>query len=198
MEEMIIERLIGKDNITITLTEDELEKAYRIKEKRYLDEDFANALANAAQDPDTRFHTGHLEEFPELTDWLCVCFEDFYDANISHNDLVELTLNHLRHASLMPEFFISLAESAPAVCMGTEKNAGECEQNCGQYHRCSNIAEANDRSRRWETLASLLSMYRSGSCTCNEGGTECPAAKYLAGTWDISEFFHSEDRKEAA
>ena len=67
MEEMIIERLIGKDNITITLTEDELEKAYRIKERRYLDEDFANALADAAQDPDTLFHAGHLEEFPELT-----------------------------------------------------------------------------------------------------------------------------------
>ena len=200
MEELTIERLIGKDNITITLTEDELEKAYRIKEKRYLDEDFANALANAAQDPNTRFHTGHLEKFPELTDWLCVCFEDFYDANISHNDLVELTLNHLRHASLMPEFFISLAESAPAVCMGTEKNAGECEQNCGQYHRCSNIAEANDRSRRWEALASLLTMHQSGVCTCskNENAKTCPAAKYLAGTWDISEFFHSEDRKEAA
>lgn len=198
MEELTIERLIGKDNITITLTEDELEKAYRIKERRYLDEDFANALADAAQDPDIRFHTGHLEEFPELTGWLCVCFDDFNDANLSHNDLIELTLNHLHHASLEPEFFISLAKSAPAVCMGIEKNLEECEQNCGQYHRCSNIAEANDRSRRWETLASLLSMHRSESCTCNEDGTECPAAKYLAGTWDISEFFHSEDRKEAA
>lgn len=199
MEEMIIERLIGKDNITITLTEDELEKAYRIKERRYLDEDFANALADAAQDPDTRFHTGHLEEFPELTGWLCKCFDDFYDANISHNDLIELTLNHLRHASLIPEFFISLAESAPAVCMGIEKNLEECEQNCGQYHRCSNIAEANDRSRQWETLASLLSMHKNGSCSCNEeNAEECPAAKYLAGTWDISGFFHSEDRKEAA
>lgn len=198
MEELTIERLIGKDNITITLTEDELEKAYRIKERRYLDEDFANALADDAQDPDTRFHTGHLEEFPELTGWLCTCFDDFYDANISHNDLIELTLNHLHHASLEPEFFLSLAKSAPAVCMGIEKNLEECEQNCGQYHRCSNIAEANDRSRQWETLASLLSMHRSRDCTCSEDGDECPAAKYLAGTWDISEFFHSEDRKEAA
>lgn len=195
MEKMIIERLIGKDNITITLTEDELEKAYRIKERRYLDEDFANALADAAQDPDTRFHTGHLEEFPELTDWLCKCFDNFYDANISHNDLIELTLNHLQHASLEPEFFISLAKSASAVCMGIEKNLEECEQNCGQYHCCSNIAEANDRSRRWETLASLLSMHLRGSCTCGEDIGECPAAKYLAGTWDISGFFHSEDRK---
>lgn len=55
MEELKIERLIGKEHITITLTEDELEKAYRLKERRYLDEDFANALANAAQNPDTRF-----------------------------------------------------------------------------------------------------------------------------------------------
>ena len=198
MEEMIIERLIGKDNITITLTEDELEKAYRIKERRYLDEDFANALADAAQDPDTRFHTGHLEEFPELTDWLCKCFDNFYDANISHNDLIELTLNHLQRESLKPEFFISFSKAAPAVCKGTEKNVEECEQNCGQYHRCSNIAEANDRSRQWETLASLLTMHQRGSCTCGEDGDECPAAKYLAGTWDISGFFHSEDRKEAA
>lgn len=131
---------------------------------------------------------------------MCVCFEDFYDANISHNDLVELTLNHLRHASLMPEFFISLAENAPAICMGAEKNIEECEQNCGKYHRCNNIADANDRSRQWETLASLLSMHQGGICTCgkDENGETCPAAKYLAGAWDISEFFHSEDRKEAA
>lgn len=200
MEELTIERLIGKDKITITLTEDELEKAYRIKERRYLDEDFANALADAAPDPDTRFHTGHLEEFPELTGWLCVCFEDFYDANISHNDLVELTLNHLHHESLKPEFFISFSKATPAVCMGAEKNIEECEQNCGKYHRCSNIAEANDKSRRWETLASLLSMHQSGICTCSkdENGETCPAAKYLAGAWDISEFFHMKDWKEEA
>ena len=131
MEGLTIERLIGKDNVTITLTEDELEKAYRIKERRYLDEDFANALADAAQDPDTRFHTGHLEEFPELTGWLCKCFDDFYNANLSHNDLIELTLNHLQRESLKPEFFISLAENAPAVCMGTEKNMEECGQTAG-------------------------------------------------------------------
>jgi hypothetical protein len=68
-----------------------------------------------------------------------------------------------------------------------------------RYHRCSNIAGANDRSRQWETLASLLTMHKNGSCSCNEeAAEECPAAKYLKGAWDISEFFHSEDRKEAA
>lgn len=76
----------------------------------------------------------------------------------------------------------------------------DCEQNCGRYHRCSNIAEANDRSRQWETLAALLSMHRNGNCTCgkDDDAEECPAAKYLTGTWGISEFFHLEGRKEAA
>ena len=66
MKELQIERNIDNRRFTATLTDDELEKAYRIMERRYLDEDFANALADAAQHPDTRFHSGHLEEFPEL------------------------------------------------------------------------------------------------------------------------------------
>lgn len=99
---------------------------------------------------------------------------------------------------LESEFFISLAKTAPAVCMGTEKNVEDCEQNCGQYYRCSNIAEADDRSRQWGTLEALLSMHKNRSCSCNKEDAEvCPAAKYLKGTWDISAFFHSEDRKEA-
>ncbi len=200
MRELQIERTIENKKTTITLTEDEMEKAYRIMERRYLDEDFANALADAAQDPDTRFHSGHLEEFPELSDWLCAYFDDIYDANMGHNDLLELALNHLHNESLEPQFFSSLSRTAPVVCMGMEKDMADCEQNCGRYYRCSNIAEANDRSRQWETLASLISMHNNGSCTCSkdDSSVECPAAKYLKGTWDISEFFHLEDRKEAA
>lgn len=200
MNELQIERTIDNRKITVTLTDDELEKAYRIMERRYLDEDFANALADAAQDPDTRFHSGHLEEFPELSDWLCAYFDAIYDANMGHNDLLELALSHLHNASREPQFFSSLSLTAPAVCMGIEKDMSECEQNCGRYYRCSNIAEADDRSRQWETLASLLAMHRDGCCTCSkdDGDGECPAAKYLKGSWDISEFFHLEDRKEAA
>ena len=84
--------------------------------------------------------------------------------------------------------------------MGIEKHIAECAQSCGRYHRCSNIAEANYRSRQRETLASMLAMHQNGSCTCNkeDGDGECPAAKYLKGTWDISAFFHLEDRKAAA
>ena len=111
-----IKRLIDRQIHTITLTEEELEQAYRIKERHYLEEDFANVLADTAQNPDTRFHSGHLEEFPELTDWLCECFDHFYDANISYNDLMELTVNHLHHACLKPEFFTRLALKAPAFC----------------------------------------------------------------------------------
>lgn len=200
MKELQIERIIDNRKTTVTLTDDELEKAYRIMERRYLDEDFANALADAAQDPDTRFHSGHLEEFPELSDWLCAYFDDIYDANMSHNDLIELSLKHLHNASLKPQFFLSLSMAAPVVCMGIEKDISECKQICGRHHRYSNIAEADDRSRQWETLASILAMHQSGSCTCNKNHSdkECSAAKYLKGTWDISEFFHLEDRKEAA
>lgn len=200
MKDLQIERTINRQKTTITLTDDELEKAYRIMERRYLDEDFANALADAAQDPDTRFHSGHLEEFPELSDWLCMCFDDFYDANMGHNDLIELTLNHLHNESLKPQFFLTLSEMVPAVCMGVEKDMADCEQECGRYHRCSSIAEANDRIVRWETLASLISTHHNGSCSCSkdDGSGECPAAGYLKGEWDITAFFHADDRKEAA
>lgn len=198
MKELQIERTIDNRTITITLTDDELEKAYRIMERRFLDEDFANALADAAQDPDTRFHSGHLEEFPELSDWLCAYFDDINDANMGHNDLTGFALGHLHKASLEPQFFTFLAKAAPAVCTGIEKDISDCEQNCGRYHRCSNIAEADDRGRQWERLASLISMHNDGSCACGRDGGdgECPAAKYLKGAWDISAFFHSEDRKE--
>ena len=194
-----IKRLIDRQIHTITLTEEELEQAYRIKERHYLEEDFANVLADTAQNPDTRFHSGHLEEFPELTDWLCECFDHFYDANISYNDLMELTVNHLHHACLTPEFFTRLALNAPAFCKGLEKQPQDCEKNCSRYYRCSDITMADERSKRWETLSSLLAMHIHGGCTCNKGSEEaqCPAAKYLHGEWDISEFFHSEERQEA-
>ena len=181
-------------------TEEELEQAYRIKERRYLEEDFANTLADTAQNPDTRFHNGQLEEFPELTDWLCECFDHFYDANMSHNDLMELTVNHLHHASLTPEFFTRLALKAPAFCNGLEKQPQDCEKNCSRYYRCSDITIADERSKRWETLSSLLAMHIHGGCTCSKGSeeTQCPAAKYLHGEWDISEFsMRKKDRRRS-
>lgn len=199
MEELQIERNIDNRRSTITLTDGELEKAYRIMERRYLDEDFANALADAAQELDTRFHSGHLEEFPELSDWLCAYYDGIFDANMSHNDLLELALDHLHDASLEPQFFLSLSQAVSATCTGIEKDMGKCEEGCARYHRCSNIAEKGARSRQWETLASLLSMHDGGSCICgrNGGSIQCPAAKYLTGIWDISAFFHLRDGEGA-
>lgn len=199
MDELKIERDIDNRRTTITLTDGELEKAYRIMERRYLDEDFANALADAAQDPDTRFHSGHLEEFPELSEWLCAYFDAIHDANMSHNDLLELALGHLHDASLEPQFFLSLSQAVPAACTGTEKDLEECGEDCARCRCCSNIAEVDARSRQWETLASLLSMHSDGNCTCSKDGCggECPAAKYLTGIWDISAFFHLRDGEGA-
>ena len=67
-----IKRLIDRQIHTITLTEEELEQAYRIKERHYLEEDFANVLADTTQNPDTRFHSGHLEEFPHVRKGLSI------------------------------------------------------------------------------------------------------------------------------
>lgn len=120
MEQLQITRNINQQVCQFFLTEVELEAAYRLMQRRYLDEDFANTLCNEAQNPDCRFHTGHLEEFPELTTWLCEYFDHFFDANMAHNDLLELTINHLQHASLTPAFFTELARLAPAFCEGTE------------------------------------------------------------------------------
>lgn len=45
MEQLQIKRRINKQDCLLSLTEAELELAYRIKQRQYLDEDFANALA---------------------------------------------------------------------------------------------------------------------------------------------------------
>lgn len=190
MEQLQITRNINQQVCQFFLTEVELEAAYRLMQRRYLDEDFANTLCNEAQNPDCRFHTGHLEEFPELTTWLCEYFDHFFDANMAHNDLLELTINHLQHASLTPAFFTELARLAPAFCEGTEKSVAHCEENCLRYHRCSNIAQADDRSKRCELLASLLTMHEHGTCSCSaKDAAPCEASRYLSGEWDIHDFF---------
>lgn len=197
---MNIKRTLHGQAHTITLTEKELDQAYQIMEKRYLEEDFVNTMADMLQKTELWFHPGHLSEFPELLNWLCTCFDDFFDANMSRNDLLTLALNHLNHVSLEPQFFLELARAVPVTCMGMEKNTADCEQNCSCYHYCSKAADADDRSGRWGALASMLSIHKNKGCTCSKGekARECPASKYLKGTWDISEFFHLETRKEAA
>lgn len=142
---MDIKRILHRQSHTFTLTETELEQAYRIMEKRYLEEDFVNTMSNSLHEPDSRFHSGHLDEFPELLNWLCSCFHHFFDANMSHNDILQLTLNHLNHSSLEPQFFLDLSRAVPADCAGAEKELSDCEQNCSVYHYCNHSAEARDK-----------------------------------------------------
>lgn len=76
---------------------------------------------------------------------------------MAHNDLIELTLNHLNHASLTPEFFEDFARIAPVICEGVEKQVEHCEQNCSRYYHCSNIAEVDDRNKKWDfTILSFI------------------------------------------
>lgn len=192
MEQLQISRKIKNQMCLFILSDEELEMAYRIKQKQYLEEDFAEALADKSQDPECRFDISHLKEFPELAIWLCRYYDHFFDANIAHNDLITLTLNHLRHASMTPEFFTELARLTPAICESNLKNPEQCENHCCRYYSCSNIAEADDRSKKWELLSSLLSMHKLRNCICNaDKGIICPAAKYLSGDLDIRDFYYS-------
>ena len=80
--ELQITRTINGQTSSFLLTETELEDAYRLKERRYREDDFVNAFADASQDPDMRFHYGHLAEFPELLDWLCRLYDDIFDGAV--------------------------------------------------------------------------------------------------------------------
>lgn len=197
METLELKRIINNQNHTITLSDDELERAYRIMERRYLDEDFANYLADEIQNPNCHFHSGHLEEFPELTEWLCNNFDSIFDANMAHNDLITLAIRSLEDASLTPTFFNELAVLAPAFCDGTEKNVYHCEEKCPSYYHCSNITKADDRSKKWELLGSYISMHNNGTCSCHDTPEAfCPAKKYLSQEWDIHDYFHYTDGME--
>lgn len=197
METLKLKRIINNQNHTITLSDDELERAYRIMERRYLDEDFANYLTDEIQNPDCHFHSGHLEEFPELTEWLCNNFDSIFDANMAHNDLITLAIRSLEDASLTPTFFNELAVLAPAFCCGTEKNVYHCEEKCPSYYHYSNITKADDRSKKWELLGSYISMHNNGTCSCHDTPEAfCPAKKYLSQEWDIHDYFHYTDGME--
>lgn len=192
MEHLTITRMMANTPYSIRLTSKELEQAYQIRHKHYLKEDFCKALASTSKNPACRFHIDHLEEFPELVSWLYEHYEHFNDANMTHNDLIKLTLNHLYRSSLAADFFTKLAQITPAICCGVEKNVEHCERECSKYYRCDNIASADERSKQWELLASLISMHRSGTCSCKSANLiPCIAHKYLSGELDISKFFHA-------
>lgn len=196
MKQLQLQKTIYDIKYLITLNDTELEQAYLMMKQRYLIEDLKNLME---QNPDSHFDSSHFEEFPELADWLYECFDNFYDANMTYNDLLELTLNHLEHACKIPQFYTELSCLVPSICEGIEKQTSLCEDKCPKYYRCSNIAAADERSKRWEELASMISMHTLGSCTCPKDNSHlCEAAKFLSDKWDIHEFFHFIEGKKAA
>mgnify|MGYP003510634704 CR=1 FL=1 len=56
MEQLQIKRRINKQDCLLSLTEAELELAYRMKQREYLSQDFANALEEKAEEANCRFH----------------------------------------------------------------------------------------------------------------------------------------------
>lgn len=64
-----------------------VDHAYRLKKRQYLEDNLADASSDASQDPDMRFHYGHLKVFPELPGWLCRLYDGILDANTSHDSL---------------------------------------------------------------------------------------------------------------
>jgi len=197
MKQLEILRMVEGRTCAFALTDGELEKAYEIKQKEYLEEDFACEMAEAIKDEGTRFHSGHLDEFPELVDWLYEAYEDMFDANVSVNDMIKHVLNKLEDESDKAAFFERLVFLTKVLCRGYQKELRLCERKCSSYYHCANIAEANDRCKKWEDLASLIHMHENGNCECNnKNGKECTAAKYLNRSWDISDFFHSLEGEE--
>jgi hypothetical protein len=152
--------------IGISLTGEELEDAYRAKSRIYLREDMVNAVAEAHDYGDCRLCPNDLEKAPELLEWLCDRFDDFLDANMSHNDLLELTINHLANTASKPAFFHALATNAKG------------ESRAGMFRH----------------LAGLLSAHHLEDCPCRGNGDTdipCPASMYLSGGWGMAEFIHS-------
>ena len=196
MKQLQLQKTIYDLKYQITLNDTELEQAYLIMKQRYLIEDFKNLME---QNPDSHFTSDYLEEFPELAEWLCECFDSLYDAEMTHDEVLELTMNHLERICRVPQFYTELSCLVPSICEGIEKQTSLCEHECPKYYRCSNIAAADERSKRWEELASMISMHTLGNCTYTKDNSHlCEAAKFLSDEWDIHEFFHFIEEKEVS
>ena len=188
MRTMTIQRILDGTKYNISLTDQEMERAFRIRKSNYLKEDFSTAIRSTIGSD--FFTPEDIEQFPEILEWLADRFEILEDSNMDHNSLLELSLSQLDRAAVTPEFFAKMAVLSPALCNGDVVSVSECEEKCEKYYRCSCVASANDRSRAWETLGSLVSMHQKGICTCSDTET-CKAADYLSGRIRFPEFFHA-------
>ena len=94
MEKLQIHRTINNQERTITLTEEEMQQVYKILDDAYLLEDFKIALAD--NDRNCGLPENLLDISPIFAQWLLAHFIKIFDANISHNDLIDLTIEHLK------------------------------------------------------------------------------------------------------
>lgn len=96
-------------NFSQALSEDEKEQLCRSIEYRYREEDFVNKISDIYDNEQNWLHLKHLEEIPELMPWLIRHYDEYYDADLSHNKILELVLDKFYMRSATPGFFLELA-----------------------------------------------------------------------------------------
>lgn len=169
--ELKITRNINEKEIEITLTEEEIEKAYGIMQKKYLEEDMINESIDRYKEENTSFYLKHIEKIPELLDWLCYIFQKFDSTEFSHDNTMDLVFDQLEQDSKTAEFFSALSNYVKK-----ERSLNPIQQN---------------RADRFSQLAILIELHNKQYCSCKAENIPCSAKKYLQGEWDISEFFNS-------
>ena len=92
-----------------TLSENEKKQICRFIEYRYREEDFVNKISDIYDNEQNWLHLKHLEDIPELMPWLIRHYDEFYNADLSHNAILQLVLDKFYTISATPEFFLELA-----------------------------------------------------------------------------------------
>lgn len=157
MDQIII--INSPDRNPLYLTATELRAAYEFTRQGYLETDFLSYMEETADENRLPLKAGQLEAIPEIMVWLINQFDKFFDANMSHNDLIELTVNHLRNMCYTPGFFQELMQ----------------------------LSDSPERQQIYSCASEALHMHMFQDCSCN-GTRACAAARYLKGESDLRGF----------
>ena len=166
MNRIIITGEKGK-TYPLYLTETELEHVYQFMEYRGLEEDFVNRISDNYDQEQNWLHLKYLEDIHELMPWLIQHYHTLYDADLSHNQILDLALDRFYYTIFTPELFLELK----ALCQT------ECPDNpCSK--KLSNAAEA-------------LLIHHTHKCSCDaEAKIRCPAGRYIYKELDILDFIN--------
>lgn len=151
-----------------TLSENEKEQICRSIEYRYREEDFVNRISDIYDNEQNWLHLKHLEEIPELMPWLIRHYDEYYDADLSHNKILELVLDKFYTISTTPNFFLELA-FINAMKYGPSPDKNRITVFC---HTAK---------------ALFLYSMRKGSCSEKDGSLKL-ADMYSKGELDIRDF----------